>query len=221
MFTWLFWLTLAFAFTDWLAAWRGWRRIRWATKPGTVVLLIAWFTQIGGWRGPLVWFGLGLVFSLAGDVLLHLSIGFFLGGMLAFFLAHAAYIIGFAQEPFALDWKILIPLVVIPIIYLLYTRRIRAGLVEHGQSNMLAPAMGYAGIISLMLFFAATTLFRPAWKPPAAALVILGAGLFYISDAVLAYDRFVCPLKAGDLVVMVTYHLGQIFIATGTLAQFS
>src|SRR5512144_421577 len=47
------------------------------TKPGTLILLIAWFTQIGDWRGGLLWFGLGLVFSLAGDVLLHLPGKFF------------------------------------------------------------------------------------------------------------------------------------------------
>jgi uncharacterized membrane protein YhhN len=76
-------------------------------------------------------------------------------------------------------------------------------------------------VISLMLFFAATTLFRPAWIPLPAILVILGAGLFYLSDAVLAYDRFVCPVKVGDLIVMMTYHLGQILIAGGTLLQFA
>jgi uncharacterized membrane protein YhhN len=221
MFTWLFWFTLAFAFVDWLGTWRKWQRIRWITKPGTLVLLIAWFTQVGTWRGPLVWFGLGLVFSLAGDVLLHLPKGFFLGGMLAFFLAHVAYIVGFAQQPLPLDWKLLVPLVSIPIIYFLYTLRVRSGLKQHGQTAMLVPVMGYAGVISLMVFFAVTSLFCPAWQMLPAALVSLGAGFFYLSDGSLAYDRFICPFPASNLLVMVTYHLGQVLIASGALIQYA
>ncbi len=250
MITWLFWLTLACALTDWIAAWRGWRRIRWLTKPGTLALLIAWFSQVGGWRGLLIWFGLGLVFSLLGDVLLHLPQRFFLGGMLAFFLAHMAYITGFVKQPLAFDWKIILPAVAIPIIYVLFIRRVRAGLKASRQSEMMGPVMGYAGFLSLMLFFAISTLFRPAWGLIPAVLVSLGAGLFYLSDACLAYNRFASPLPAAssgvtarlagpassgggtpfrpppavpaaDLLVMVTYHLGQILIAFGALAQFA
>jgi uncharacterized membrane protein YhhN len=220
MFTWLFWVTLGFALTDWLSAWRGWRMLRWVTKPGVLMLLIAWFSQVDGWHGPLAWFGLGLVFSLAGDVLLHLSKRFFLGGMLAFFLAHLSYIFGFMQQSLSPDWKIIFPLVGIVIIYLLYTRRVRAGLQEHGLMNMQAPVMLYAGIISLMVLLAVSTLFRPSWPILPTVLVSLGATLFYFSDACLAYDRFVCPLRAGDLLVMISYHVGQVLITSGVLLRY-
>ncbi len=75
MLTGLFWGMLLMAGADWLAAWRGWRRVRWVTKPGTLLLLIAWFSQVGGWQGNLFWFGLGLVFSLLGDIFLQLPEG--------------------------------------------------------------------------------------------------------------------------------------------------
>ncbi len=41
MFTWLFWLMLACALIDWAASWREWHQLRWVTKPGTLLLLIA------------------------------------------------------------------------------------------------------------------------------------------------------------------------------------
>ncbi|MDQ2727613.1 MAG: lysoplasmalogenase [Actinomycetota bacterium] len=46
----------------------------------------------------------------------------------------------------------------------------------------------------------------------AGLLVVLAGGaavLFYASDATLAWDRFVGPLRRGRLAVIVTYHLGQ------------
>ncbi len=221
MFNWLFWLMLVFAVTDWIGAWRVWNRLRWLTKPGTLILLIAWFSLVGGWRGPLVWFGLGLVFSLLGDVLLHEQVHFFLLGMAAFFLAHVFYIAGFAQNLQPPDWKILLPLVVIVIAFTVFTRKVRAGLRVHGENKMLLPVSGYAAVISVMAAFAVSCLFRPAWGTIPAVLVTLGAILFYISDAVLAYNRFVGPIPASDPIVMVTYHLAQILISVGALLQFT
>jgi uncharacterized membrane protein YhhN len=48
-------------------------------------------------------------------------------------------------------------------------------------------------------------------------LLALGATVFMASDAVLASDRFVRPLRWGRLAVMVTYHLGQVLIVLGVL----
>jgi uncharacterized membrane protein YhhN len=39
--------------------------------------------------------------------------------------------------------------------------------------------------------------------------------LFYASDSMLAWDRFLKPLSHARLRVMVTYHLGQIGIILG------
>lgn len=221
MFNWLFWLMLALAVTDWIGSWQNWNRLRWLTKPGTLIVLIVWFSQVGGWRGPLVWFGVGLVFSLLGDVLLHEQAHFFLLGMAAFFLAHVFYIVGFAQNLQPPDWKILLPLVVIIIAFTVFTRKVRAGLRVHGESKMLLPVSGYAAVISVMAAFAVSCLFRPAWGTTPAVLVTLGAILFYISDAVLAYNRFVGPIPASDPIVMVTYHMAQILISVGALLQFA
>ena len=52
--------------------------------------------------------------------------------------------------------------------------------------------------------------------------VVAGVGhrrrdVFYASDATLAWNRFVRPLRHGHLAVMVTYHLGQIGLVLGLL----
>jgi uncharacterized membrane protein YhhN len=169
----------------------------------------------------LLWFGLGFVFSLAGDVLLQLPRAYFLPGMAAFFLAHLFYIIGFTQHPLDLDWRLIVPIAGIGITYYELTKRIRAGLRTHDQPEMVIPVSGYAVILSLMLFFAISTAFRPAWGLIPVMLVSLGAALFFFSDASLAYNRFVRPLPAGDLRVMVTYHIGQILLAIGALLQYA
>jgi uncharacterized membrane protein YhhN len=49
------------------------------------------------------------------------------------------------------------------------------------------------------------------------ALVALGATVFMVSDALLGLDRFVRPLRHGQVAVMVTYHVGQVLIVLGML----
>ena len=39
-----------------------------------------------------------------------------------------------------------------------------------------------------------------------------GAALFYASDALIGWERFVEARDGGHLAVMVTYHLGQILL---------
>lgn len=219
MITGWFWMTAACAALDWIATWRCWQRIRWITKPGTLVLLIVWFTQVGGWRGALLWFGLGLVASLAGDILLHLPSQFFLPGVGAFFLAHLFYIIGFWQQPLQVSWIAVLAAAGVALIYWAYTRRIRAGLRRQGATGLQTPVMVYAAALSLMWLSALLIWLRPGWAFFPAALASLGASLFFFSDATMAYSRFVRAFPQADFVVMVSYHAGQILIAAGVLAQ--
>ena len=44
----------------------------------------------------------------------------------------------------------------------------------------------------------------------AGCLLVLGALLFYVSDAVLGWTRFVNDFPRSRVVVMTTYHLGQV-----------
>ncbi len=220
MFTWLFWLMLAFAVADWVATWRGWETVRWITKPGTLALLVAWFSQVGGWRGPLAWFGLALIFSLLGDVLLHLPPRFFLPGVGAFLFAHICYIVGFTRQLPMLTWLLLTFAIIVAVYFTLFIRGVWAGLRRRGENALAGPVTLYALILSLMWLAALATLQNLGWSYTPAVLVSLGAGLFAFSDSMLAYARFVRVIPNSDLYVMVTYHCGQILMALGALEQF-
>lgn len=215
-----FWLTLLLMAVDWIATRNCWRRVCWFAKPAPMITLIIWFSLSGKWDGPLAAVGLGLVFSLLGDILLMLPARFFLAGMAAFLLTHLAYIFVFNHLPMEFRWEILLPVAAAAGAFVFLMRRIRAGLRRRRQSGMLVPIGIYAVILSTMMLAALTTLLRPGWEPEAALVVSLGGVLFFLSDAVLAYHQFVADVRQGDLLVMVSYHLAQLLIAGGTLEQF-
>ena len=68
MFNVYFFLVFIFAIVDWYAVWKDNYKLRYLTKPLTLMALILWFTISGGWQGPTAIFGVGLIFSLAGDI---------------------------------------------------------------------------------------------------------------------------------------------------------
>jgi hypothetical protein len=64
-------------------------------------------------------------------------------------------------------------------------------------------------------------LYDPAWKSNAALFASLGAILFWLSDLILAWNKFVSPVKNGKVWNIALYHLGQIGLIAGVIAQFS
>jgi hypothetical protein len=59
----------------------------------------------------------------------------------------------------------------------------------------------------------------PNWGINAGALVSLGAFLFYLSDIILAWQKFVAPMQHGRIYQIGTYHLGQITLIAGIVTQ--
>ncbi len=212
------WLILAFALAalDWVGVERGWRRLRFISKPGALLALIVWFTLAVGWGGTGFWFGLALFFSLLGDVNLLFPARFFLPGLVSFLLAHLAYIIGFTRAGLPanpLAWLILVGVAAAGAWVF---SRISAGLSRTDAGRkLLLPVSVYSIAISLMLASAWLRLFQPSIPPLSAACSAAGATLFFISDSVLAYNRFVRLTPHHDLLVMSTYHLGQFAIIAG------
>ncbi len=213
---WIFGIALGLAILDWIAVAQNDRRREYIFKPATlaVVWIGAALLAYQGTAHPRLarYFLFALIFSLAGDVFLMLpDAPFFLPGLIAFFLAHASYILGLTPTlPPASALSLLI--IIAPVSVLLY-RRIAAGLRAREQDEMLLPTAAYSLILSLMLWAAWATLFRPGWTPTAQALVITGATLFFASDAMLAWNRFITPSPILNIAVIVTYHLAQIALA--------
>jgi uncharacterized membrane protein YhhN len=214
-------LTLALAVVDWVGLWRGWEKLGYFVKPAVLLGMIAWSYQLNGWQGAMAWFGAGLVFSLAGDSLLMFPRRLFMPGMLAFMCAHLMYIVGFYQThpPFQPAMLLALAVVVVPgaVIVPVVLRSLRQ---SEELSWLRTPVLVYSLVISLMFFSALLRPLCPDWPPQAAWLAVLGAGLFFTSDSLLAYLDFVKPSAHGMVYVHITYHLGQLFLISGALLRY-
>ena len=218
----LFALTVLAAGLECLGVHRGWRRLEYFTKPAAMLFLLAWLLLSGGASGALVWFALGVVFSLAGDVLLLLpnEERWFPFGLGAFLLAHLSYFIGFITPPPPLGAMTIFVGFMVVVSALPIIRRILGSRRQKGRDGLLLPVQAYSAVISLMLFSALLTLFRDDWQSIPAYQVSAGAVFFVASDLTLAWGKFIKPVRNGALLVMVTYYLGQVLLIMGAVRQF-
>jgi uncharacterized membrane protein YhhN len=183
-----------------------------------LILIILIFTLLGGWIQTGFWFGAGLVFSLFGDIFLLLRSRFFIAGLFSFLIAHLLYIIGFNQGFLKLNLWGLIPLfLVIGLVFLAYPRIIGGVRRRLENRRLWLPVVLYMLTITIMILSAMMTWFRDQWTLESALLASVGALLFTISDTLLATGRFLRPVPYGNFLVMFTYHMGQLGIATGAL----
>lgn len=214
-------LAFGFAALEALAVWKNWLRLEYAAKPAVMIILFAWLFTSVGLNGALLWFGLGIIFSLAGDILLMLSHDrFFLLGLVAFLLAHAAYVIGFnIPLPGLSAWGIVFA-VMVGLGGSRIIRRLLTALASKGQAAMRTPIIVYSLAISIMLLSAMMKLSDVTWNANAAALVSVGAFLFYLSDIILAWHKFVAPIQHGSIYNIAAYYLGQIALIAGVIMQF-
>jgi uncharacterized membrane protein YhhN len=214
-------LALLFAALEALAVHQERRELEFIAKPGVILVLMIWLYAATGWQGNALWFGLGLLFSLLGDLLLlFLHPRMFLSGLAAFLLTHVCYLVGFQDQLLHPGlWSFLL------LIFILWNgirllRRIVGALRARQENRLVYPVTVYGLVISLMLFAAFSTIFDPAWGSGAAFLVSAGAFLFWISDLMLAWNKFVSPLSSGRLPILVAYQLGQISLIAGVIRHF-
>ncbi len=207
------------AVLDWVAVARQVKPLEYFAKPGVMVLLLGWLWLSSGFQDGLAWFALGLLFSMGGDIALMLPREQFIAGLVSFLLAHVAYLVGFTQGPLPLNYVSLALAVLVGLTASQVYRRVAGGLKASGQEKLKLPVLAYTAVISLMLLSALLTLVRPEWAAQPALLVSSGALLFFISDGTLAWNKFVSPLPHGRLVVIITYHLGQMLIILGAAGQ--
>lgn len=143
---------------------------------------------------------IGLVVCAAADVLLRLN---FLWGMGAFALGHAAYSIAYIRSaPPA--WPSLIVFVVLAGGCCLFYPAIKKCA---GERKPL-PYLGYALMLCVMLALAV----------PQKPVLLLGAALFVVSDAMLARGLAVKETSTRyDYVCLGVYYLAQFLIGASTL----
>jgi alkenylglycerophosphocholine/alkenylglycerophosphoethanolamine hydrolase len=209
MFTWAFFLAISFAFLDWASTWKGWKIRLYIAKPATLIFLILWTIQAA------------LVFSLIGDIALMLNPRYFLVGLGAFLIAHICYLVGFNQQPAPLSLGIILVAVLVGISAARVFRLLRPGIIKVPRGKrFLTAILFYGATLTLMLLSALITLFRPDWLQAPAIAAASGGILFYISDTLLGYDRFVRKINHGQSYVHLTYHLGQIGLILGAMLYF-
>jgi alkenylglycerophosphocholine hydrolase len=217
----ILWLILAlfFAALEVIAASRNVQKLEYPAKMAVMVCLFLWLYWSTGLQGNPFWFGLGLLFSLLGDMLLIIE-RMFLFGLIAFLFAQVSYITGFREEIVTISaWSlILAAFIAINIGRLL--RRIVGAMRAKGEHGLVVPVLLYGTVISVMLYAAMSTIFNPAWKTSAAFFVSAGAFFFCASDAILAWNKFVSPLKNRRVWNISLYYLGQIGLIAGVIAQF-
>ncbi len=207
MFTTLMVATLVVAMADWVAIAAERRDIEHVLKPLTVLVLMAALLSMGAPDPPTArwWVLAALVASLAGDVFLMLE-DLFIPGLVSFLVAHLLYIVAFAVMGLA-PIAFVVGAVSVAVLVALVGVRIVAGAAERDRISAIAVAT-YIGVISVMVAFAAGT---TRWA------VIVGAVLFYVSDAFIGWSRFVSSFAHQRLAIMTTYHLGQIGLVLGLL----
>jgi uncharacterized membrane protein YhhN len=222
-------IVLILAIVDWVAADRKIKPLEYLAKPATMLALLWWMWQSTGLGGAMLWFTLGAIFCLAGDVFLMIPRNMFIFGLVAFLFGHFFYILGLNNTPplanlaglfllLVLTKPLAIIALILILIYLIWLYRTLAGGLETGgNAKLKIPVLIYAIVISLMVYSALMTWYRAGWPTAAAISASLGAVLFYASDSMLAWDRFLKPLSHARLRVMVTYHLGQIGILLGAM----
>ncbi len=195
--------------------WRGF------TKPAAMIALIMWFSMTGLWQGDLVWFGIALVLSLLGDIFLLFPFRLFTAGLAAFSLAQVFYIIGLNSSGDSFYPSTFLILIVVILIAVLDFRPIVSRIRTHSSlRKLLLPVIFYAILLSVMLFSSWLTFHRSSWQGTSAVLTAFGGSLFFASDSLLAREKFIRPMKFGGVLVMVTYFLGQLLLATGSVLHF-
>lgn len=183
-----------FAIADWIAVARSDTQLEYLTKPAALAALLL-YAAMGSEPSP--WLIMALAFSLLGDVYLMLPVDLFAAGLGAFLLAHVAYIIDF-DVPLAsrLIWLIVALAISVPFALRIY-RSVPLG-------SLRTAVAAYMFVLALMVGSALAT---------GGSTAVVGALLFLISDTVLGWNRFVQPFPWARVVIIVTYHLGQLGLA--------
>lgn len=208
-------LTLLVAVSGALTLWDEHRRARRAVyvfKPLTTVLILALAAAAPQpvSRGYQALVCVGLLFSLAGDVFLMLPRDRFVAGLVSFLVAHLFYVAAFAPRRARLAAPLVLAALLMYGILLMRALWPRLG-------NLRAPVVVYAAALLVMAWQAAARWTVLETAP--ALLAAVGAGLFVVSDSVLAWERFVGRHAYGQAVVLGTYFIAQWLIASSVSAS--
>ena len=225
------WLTVCVGcgfLLDGLAVNLNWTQVKPYAKVGAMLLVILWTIVATGfqWDWPIRLLLAAQVFGLLGDTFLLFPNKWFVYGLGAFLLGHFCYIgllfillVRGLSQGWMQDLTLTLTLVGIVLwglVVLIFWRVFAPHFRQSKASGtfwyaILFYAQTLSGLSLLTLFF---VLLVPGhdfaqWFLPAGGL------LFFVSDFLLAYDRFIQRIRLGQFWVHLTYHLAQFCLALG------
>jgi uncharacterized membrane protein YhhN len=190
---------------------KGDRRLEYILKPlsSALFVLVALLSLLTPDARP--WYtwliAAGLLLGLGGDVaLMFRKDRPFLVGLILFLLGHLVYTVvwtvanGFHPQDL-ISAVVLLALSILVYIYL-----------RPGLGSMQVPVICYVVVISLMVNRGISTFYGDYFSLTQAWLISVGAILFWLSDLLLAINRFRRPLKWEPLGLFL-YYGGQLLIA--------
>ena len=198
------WVLLAlaglFAVADWVAVAVANKPAEYLCKPATTSLLLAAAAVVSPEdSSQRTAFVVALALSLIGDIALMLPGDRLVLGLSAFLLGHIAYIVGFAMRDGDTSDYVIAGAAIAVLAVVQATRIVRA-LIAGGRRELVVPVLAYVLAIGVMVTSAIAV---------GNAYAIAGAVLFFISDSLIAEERFIAPRRPIPVLIMVTYHLAQ------------
>lgn len=154
----------------------------------------------------------GLLFSCVGDFFLVWPEKLFITGMCAFAIAHVFYIRAFTFQSELEPTKLIVFAVI---------TMVGVGILYRGLTGILVPTVPvYIFILNMMTCSAFSRVKdRTGHRTLTELSACVGSILFLLSDLVIGVNKFVMPVDAADLIIMVTYYGAQMFIAMSTVGQ--
>ncbi len=214
-------VTVCLAVVDWGAVRAEIRGLEIFAKPATLLGLIAMTLVLALTPGATVsqtetWiFVAALVFCLGGDVLLMVLRENIIPGLVSFLLGHVLYVVGINTLALS-PWVSAVAAVVV-VAGIAFV--VCATVFDWFRGIKERPALvAYMVVIGLMVASAWTLPWREGVPLGSAIAGMVGASLFFFSDSMIAYSRFMKPFENSHFWIMVTYHLGQIGLVLSLVA---
>ena len=157
-----------------------------------------------------------LLFSFSGDMLLLKDNSlYFMLGIADFLIAHIFYIILFCRiQPatkinnrFSLISGVVIACYVATLDFLFWPDTI--------QQKLTIPVIMYSIVLGAMLFTALNVINKKGVLKKIILSLVCGAGLFVVSDSIIAFNKFYLSVPLNGFYVMGTYCLAQFLIVNG------
>lgn len=168
------------------------------SKPVVTVAIAVLGVDVAGDAptGVLVAGVVGFVLCLVGDVALLPAVDRFVVGLGSFLAGHVAFVVMFAVAGFDAGWWAAAAVALVAVGVAAVAPRVVAG--ARARDRVLGGAVvAYLAVISVMVV--------AAWATGVPAAMV-GAALFLVSDAVLAWRMFVGERRWMAPTVMITYH---------------